>query len=95
MGAGAGVAMSVATAPPDAAVPVGAAANRSVSRATAEAELVAHFTASPIFRAGFEAPDPPRQPSCWPSIERRWFVGKQTKRAADALAARLVDVSTM
>lgn len=87
-------AMSVAAAPPDAAVPMSAAASGSVSSATAEAELVADFTASPIFRAGFEsAGHPSRQPSALASIERRWFAGKQTKRAADALAARLLGVS--
>ncbi len=89
--------MSVATAPPDAAVSMGAAAcNGGVSSASAEAELVADFTSSPIFRAGFVNPDRPlRQPSTLASIERRWFAGKQTKRAADALAAQLLGVSTV
>ena len=62
-----------------------------------ELELVADFVASRIFRAAF-AHDTvsehaqSRVPSTLASIERRWFAGRQTKRSADLLASRLLDV---
>jgi|EP01043_Picozoa_sp_COSAG02_P062241 hypothetical protein len=64
------------------------------TRASAEANLVADFTASAAFRAAFSNADPHKKPSTLASIERRWFAGKQTKRSADAVAAALRGVSS-
>jgi hypothetical protein len=64
-----------------------AAPNDGAGAGSAEAELVADFAASAIFRA---APSSRARPNSLASIERRWFVGKQTKRSADALAAGLL-----
>eukprot|EP01043_Picozoa_sp_COSAG02_P063623 COSAG02_NODE_9071_length_2342_cov_2.438252_1_plen_135_part_00 len=71
------------------------AAADGIGSPTAEAELVADFTASEIFRAAFSNADSHKKPNTLASIERRWFVGKQTKRSADALAAGLRGVSSV
>ena len=67
--------------------PARAAPNDGAGAGSAEAELVADFTSSAIFCA---APSSRARPNSLASIERRWFVGKQTKRSADALAAGLL-----
>ena len=72
----------------------GAAAG-GISSTTAEAQLVADFTASAIFRAAFSNADSHKKPNTLASIERRWFAGKQTKRSADALAAGFRGVSSV
>ena len=69
------------------------AAPDGIGSTTAEAKLVADFTASAIFHAAFSNADTHKKPNTLASIERRWFVGKQTKRSADALAAGLRGVS--
>ena len=75
-----------------------AVAEASASITPAEAELVADFKASAIVCAALASRPhhhPTKVPSTLASIERRWFVGKQTKRSADNLAAKLVGVSTL
>jgi hypothetical protein len=78
-----------------------AVADARASITPAEVELVADFKASAIvcavFRCGIRRPHhhSRKVPSTLASIERRWFVGKQTKRSADNLAAKLVGVSTL
>ena len=81
-----------------------AVADASASITPAEVELVADFKASAIVCAAFRRGRPhyhssgrssSKVPSTLASIERRWFVGKQTKRSADNLAAKLVGVSTL
>ena len=71
------------------------AAPDGIGSTTAEAKLVADFTASAIFRAAFSNADSHKKPNTLASIERRWFAGKQTKRSADALAAGFRGVSSV
>jgi hypothetical protein len=79
-----------------------AVADARASITPAEVELVADFNqASATVCAAFRCGRPHHHsrkvhvPSTLASIERRWFVGKQTKRSADNLAAKLVGVSTL